>query len=685
MLTASRTAALILFTAATVLAEGMDLDLPKEIPDEPFDIVAPRIEYTNNTMYASGGVTGRFENVMVRADRLTGNTETGELTMEGNIRFERGNVIWQGSELDYNYITQSGNFGPSTLNFDPVLMSVEQVERVSTNEFRLKGARFTTCPQDNQHFHVRVKEAYLVDEEYLKAKGVTVYVGKMPVMHVPYWRQKLSKSIFTFNFGISSEWGAYGLIKATIPVAEQVDSITDLNLYSRRGVGLGQGFTWDYPDATGLFSGFYLNDQDPYARFDSPAARQQIGTDRYRLKLEHLQRFTDTTYLNTKWNYLSDPAVVEEFFKPEYRENAQPENYGSLVHGNRYLGTEGFINYRLNEFYDNTDRFEYSVDLYRTRIAGTPFYLQSENAVAQLERVFAETNTVFMPSYDSGRIDSANTLTLPVRAGFLSVVPRAQYRATYYSDSTAANGGGEEVRLIPGAGLELSFQATKVLSNRERWYGKGLRHKFEPYADYIFEDSNMSTNRLLQFDDVDMLGDENKVKVGLRNVLHTRRAGQVSRFIDLDLYSYYLVDRNGQQDNVDSLYIDARMPLTSQLLVDVLGVYDWNDGRVPFFNTRVAYDRDDIIFSLEHLFRDRMQSLWTPRIDLFPDGKLSFEGYGRYNDRYNDLEEIAVAGYLNWCCMRYGLGYHFYDDNEHRVMFSIGLSAFPEAKISSRF
>lgn len=42
-------------------AAALDMDIPKEIPDEPFDITAARIEYTNETIIASGGVTGRFE------------------------------------------------------------------------------------------------------------------------------------------------------------------------------------------------------------------------------------------------------------------------------------------------------------------------------------------------------------------------------------------------------------------------------------------------------------------------------------------------------------------------------------------------------------------------------------------------------------------------------------------------
>jgi hypothetical protein len=223
----------------------------------------------------------------------------------------------------------------------------------------------------------------------------------------------------------------------------------------------------------------------------------------------------------------------------------------------------------------------------------------------------------------------------------------------------------------------------KVLSDTERWYGKGLRHVIEPYADYIYQNSSMDTNELYRFDATDLLQDENKVKLGLRNILQTKRGKRTSRFIDLDLYTNYLVEDQGTGNDFDFLYIDARMPLTEQFMIDLLGQYDWNTGKVPFFNSRFLYDMDEVILSLEHLHRDNLNSLWTPRVNLYPKGRYSFEAYARYDGNDNDIEEVSLAGFMNWCCMRYGLGYHFYDEREHSIMFSIGLSAFPEARISS--
>jgi len=670
-------------------------ELPKALPNEPFDIQAPHMEYVNGTFVASGGVTGRFENATIYADEVRGNPDSGDLHMAGNVRFERDGTVWTGSKLDYNYLTQKGSFDDTTLKLDPVWVTADKIERVETNVVRMTGADFTTCPKAHPHYHVHVKEAEVKNRKYVKAKSATLYLGNVPVFYFPYWRHNLQDSIFKYKLGYGSRWGGYALTRTTLPLSEHVDWLTDLNAYSKRGVGVGQGLNWFWPNAEGKFRAFFLNDSDPYAKYDSPTDRKLINDHRYRYKFEHLQRFSDTHYVNTKWNYLSDPAILDEYFRSEHRENAQPENYASWVYGdNRFFGTEVFVNKRLNDFYDNTDRYEVSGDLYRSKIANTPFFFESENSIAHLERVYARTNSVDR-KYETFRVDSANTLYLPQRYGFLRVVPRVGYRFIGYSNTPNLPGteGENDVRGVGSIGMEVAFQASRILSETDRWYGQGLRHKIEPYVDYVFQGASDDHDRYYQFDDVDAIDDANKIKLGLRNVLQTRRDGRLARFIDLDLYTYYRFKRYDERDDFDSLFLNARLWITPRLVADLEGEMNWNNGLIPYFDTRVSYRKNkDVIVSLEHLYQSennpdtgRRQSLWTPRIDLFPDQKYSLEAYVRYEDSENEMEEYAVIGYVNRCCMRYGLGYHRESDGEQRIMFSVGLSAFPSAKISTSF
>ncbi len=136
---------LIATLAGIASAHTIDIDVPETIPDDPINVRADRLEFANDTIIASGNVTGLFERVTLSADQLTGNKNTGDLHVEGNIHFERDNVIWKSTVLDYNIFDQTGEFGASTLEMDPVLIAVGGVECVSNNEYLLHNATFTTC------------------------------------------------------------------------------------------------------------------------------------------------------------------------------------------------------------------------------------------------------------------------------------------------------------------------------------------------------------------------------------------------------------------------------------------------------------------------------------------------------------------------------------------------------------
>ena len=55
------------------------------LADSPYELDAARMIYTNDLIYASGGVTGRFNQAEVRADRMIADPAKGELSLEGNI------------------------------------------------------------------------------------------------------------------------------------------------------------------------------------------------------------------------------------------------------------------------------------------------------------------------------------------------------------------------------------------------------------------------------------------------------------------------------------------------------------------------------------------------------------------------------------------------------------------------
>ncbi|MAS97321.1 MAG: hypothetical protein CMF29_00090 [Kiritimatiellaceae bacterium] len=648
------------------LMAGMVVSL---LADAPYELDAARMIYTNDLIYASGGVTGRFNQAEVRADRIIADPAQGELSLEGNIFFERDVMVWSGDKLTYNYQTEEGDFGPAKMVFGAAQLKADRVERLEKDTFLLKDVRATTCLLEKPHYYLYTSEAILEQDQIFSARHLRVYVGGVPLFYLPYLKGSLDRSGLGAEVGYRGSMGAFSKLNIGEYEGDTWRNRSRLHLYSKRGVGFEQVLNRKTDRSDLMFDGVYLSDEDPYQRYDEPEERAHFDEQRYRIRLQGVHRFSPSTYLLSSWTYLSDRYFVEEFFRDDYRYHAQPETRASFVSAGDYIGFEVYASQRLNDFYSNTDRVEVSIDGYRQQLWSSPFFYENRSAFSYLEQQgvdeLAQDNEAF-------RVWSDHALYYPNRLGALSLVPRVEGGFAYYSKKLDNSSNRERQHWAVGA--EASVHASKVISERRRWYGKGLRHVVRPYLDYQRSDYSFQKDVLIPFDVKDTLDDRHRVRMGLNQLFQTKRSNQTKRFAEVDIYTHYLVDET-TDDSFDRIYADARMALTDRWHVDGLAVLDGSSGSVPLMISRFRYNRDDVRFSFEHFFRDQIQSLYTARIDLFPGQRYSAEGYVRYEGESQDIESAAITFFTKSCCVRYGLGYRLSRTDDHQIRLSVNLVA----------
>ena len=63
----------------------MLLPLEAVAVESPYELDAGRLDYTNGLLLASGGVTGRFDQASIRAERMPADPERGDLWLEGDV------------------------------------------------------------------------------------------------------------------------------------------------------------------------------------------------------------------------------------------------------------------------------------------------------------------------------------------------------------------------------------------------------------------------------------------------------------------------------------------------------------------------------------------------------------------------------------------------------------------------
>ncbi len=638
--------------------------------ESPYELDAGRLDYTNGLLVASGGVTGRFDRAWVRAERMEANPELGDLWLEGDVFFERDGLVWSGDRLRYNYQTEVGSFGPVRMAYEEARVVADRVERQGEDSFVLRGASMTTCRLERPHYSFYAPVAQMDGQRRFTARHVRVRVGGVPVLYLPILKGDLSQSGLGIEAGYRGSVGAFVKLGLGGYEGEGLQARSRLHLYSKRGVGVEQSLAWRRDDSVWELDGFYLQDQRRYERYDALEERGEIDASRFRGRLLGDDRFSDRSYLMSSWTVLSDRYVVEEFFRDEFRRMAQPETRSSLVMAGERGAVELYASQRLNDFYGNTDRLEAAWDGYRQRLWGGPFFYEGRSSLAYLEQRAEEGSLA--DENEAFRVLSDHGVYVPVRWGALAVVPRAEFGWAHYSQ-TALGDADERMRWALGA--EASVQARRVLSSGRGWYGEGLRHVVRPYVDYQVADYSWGSERLIGFDVADELDDQHRVRVGLNQLLQTRREGGTRRLAEIDLYTHYLVDEVGATNSFDRVFGDARLSLTDRLRLDGLAVLDANEGRVPLMISRARYGGERLGFSVEHFWREGAQSLYTGRLDLFPKERYSAEAYVRVEEETGDVESASITLFAERCCMRFGLGYRLSRNDEHTVRFSVNLAA----------
>jgi len=695
------------------------------VPGAPLDITADSLEYLTDQklMIGKGNVEIRDGINILKADYMTVQTETMDVVAKGNVFYQSGTQTWRGEEFKYNMKSKKGDFGKFDAYYDPFYIKADESKRVSENETNLKKVTLTTCEGEDPAVSIRAKEANLKDNR-VKMRHVTFYAANtVPFFYLPYFSKSLDshERFFQFVPGYSSRLGAFLLTAYNYPVYGKIRGITRVDLYSKRGVGLGQDFTWKDKEETynGIVRGYYLNDNEPFEGPDSENRNEDtIDEERYRLRLAHAQRISPRDSFIGEANYLSDPYVLQDFFNEEFRNNVQPENRATLTHRGDHYTAAIQLNKRLNDFYSNVDRLpELSFDVSRQQIKDSDFYYESDSSAAYLEKVYEEDSDD--EDYSAFRIDSGHTIFYPTHHfGFLNIIPRAGYRGTYYSEtqsrstvsndvvvtdgsgnpvtndlglviitnrvSDIINDEGADMRNVFELGWEGSFKAFKtwddfvILSD-----GDGIRHVAEPYLDHTYRAKpDLTPEDLPQFDSVDQVDERHDIQLGMRNKLQTRRNKTPVDIINLNLYTYYRIEKEDDDEDFSDLNMDADLNIYRWLPIELDGTYDFYESEVQTFNTQVSVLMDDKSkIGLEHRYRVDSQSLLAINAEMFPEDRWSFDAGMRYD--FEDAEMEEYYGFIKHTgqCMGWGVGFQQVDEDE-QVWVQIWLTEFPQSMIN---
>jgi hypothetical protein len=358
---------------------------------------------------------------------------------------------------------------------------------------------------------------------------------------------------------------------------------------------------------------YYTHDDKPNYSTNAFPQYGNIPQDRQRVNFEW--QATPETNLNFKAfvNYQSDPLMLHDFFPGDYIGNPQPNTF---VEANKYWDNwslDALTTPRANSFFDQIERLpDVKLTGFNQQVLDTPVYYDSESSIGWYRSfvTYANTNTPgFFPdtsgyyTNSAMRADTFHQLTLPwTFFNWLNVTPRVGGRLTYYSSGNNTDGtpNSDVTRGVFNTGVGISFKASQLWPDATNSFLQvdGLRHIIEPSVNYAFvPDPSTPPAQLPQFDSeqpslmllpvtfpdynsIDSIDTQNVLRFGLRNVLQTKRAGQLDDLVNWNMMLDWRLDPQPGQTSLNDLYSQIAVKPRTWLTLESQERYNIDDGHL---------------------------------------------------------------------------------------------------------
>ena len=536
------------------------------------------------------------------------------------------------------------SFNRAKLRFRNLLCTVESGERRPDGVFILNTADLSACgylEYGNAHYSLGAKQMTLTpfapesfdlkEKDFGSGTGdysVWLTNGWMKIYGVPllwlpafYKPRDESPGISSVVFGRTGDWGYYVSLRKRFRLMDYPASSVQLgDYYSRRGFGYGVNGHFDLDNSRTYFMAYSIYDNHPYSESDYHKYLLKVPNNRYNFRVSNVSHITPRLDFRAAAEFTSDYFFTRDFFNARYSADPQPSSYAALEQQFDIFSASLYFRMQVNRFYSTVEKIpEVRIDLHRQQIFNTPLYYQGDLSASYMrmrwikfdkkhEDMFylqqwarmieneEDPETTPMPKftlknyklddYESFRLDTTHFIYLPLQKYGFSLIPRAGFKITAYSNSsknpvsssdllrliTAADPttsgmmgnlnnydqkGGSKVRLVGELGFEASFKIHNTWQDvRSDLLGiDGLRHVMRPYINYTYiSDPTVDRKYLLYFDDIDRIEKENFFRFGLENRLQTRDSdSKLREYFSMENYLDIHLEKSSEDSDLSNV------------------------------------------------------------------------------------------------------------------------------------
>jgi LPS-assembly protein len=497
----------------------------------------------------------------LEADEADYDEETGDTEVRGHVRYEN---FLDGTKLQcdhgkYNVNSETGIFYELSGTSQPKIVSRPGLLTTS-NPFYFEG-KWAERKEDRYIIHDGFVTDCKVPKPWWRLNGPTFdiipgdraiayhsvfHIKRVPLFYLPAYYKSLKKlprksGFLTPSFGRSSLFGEFIGLGYYWAINRSYDLLYRGEYYSLRGLASTVDLRGKVRPGTDF--GFTLYGVNDKGVSDGNGQVQKAGG--YQFTLDGRSQLGDGWQVQGQINYLSS-FLFRQTFSQSFHEAIFSESH-SVGFLTKHWSTFGFyvVTERNEEFQsvapdDNIviRKLPEVEFLSRNRkiVGGVlPVWFSLESSAGFLDRTQPDFQTrQFVP-----RVDLYPRLTSAFHFRGFSLTPSFAVRETNYG-STLVNGlvsGQDVLRSAREVRIELMLPALARIYKSPKWLGgEKVKHVIESRVEYSFVDGVNDFNRIIRFDENDLLSNTNQVTLSITNRLFVKnKDGNVNEVLRWDL------------------------------------------------------------------------------------------------------------------------------------------------------
>jgi LPS-assembly protein len=578
-------------------------------PPTPLYIQADYLERrpAENFLRFQGAVEIKYGESRVFADTVELNTETGDGTAEGNVRFEDPQQQITAERAEFNLFTRVGTLyqatgslkGKSTapaIGIIPqpvtIYLMAERFDRESEERYRIRRGSVTTCAGPDPAWQFKARDASVDVGGYAHLSHATFWIKNVPVFYTPYFaypaKTERATGFLPPVAGTSDTLGFFLNNSFFWAINEQSDSTIGVDYLSKRGIRPSLEYRYALSQVDrGQFNGLFVDDEltgKPFWKVSGTAQQNLPGQVRGILTLDLMNRENYDRTFEVDDLLLRTRRETDSFLS--FIRNWQ--NVAVGLQARRLEDAENLADERLTRYPD------LGVDVLPTPLPWAPLTV-GLGALATNFRY--DTTSPFFENADTRRFNFQPQIAWTfAQRPWVAITPFLGLQETVLDPS----GEGSELQSVAIMGAEIRGpQLFRIYGAQSE---SPYKHLVEPSITYHWIPHFREITRRRPFDIFDDVFPRNDVMFSVTNRLYGRTAtlggAYETREIALLRISQGL-DLRGQRGEeftrvapgpfFSDLHIEARAQLTAKLSLRADVAYDYEENQLDIANTGLAY------------------------------------------------------------------------------------------------